>query len=565
MNLSNNLELKASYARQLVFLYWVRQCFNSFDVRIPSYFFSIGVSVAFVLLFNKSFFTAAWNTQQIDSFGAVAFLYSLIVVLWLLTFFFVNLICVPYIVKPISIFILIGGSLSAYFMDSYGLAIDKEMLRNAWETDADEVQGLVNIYLLGYVMLLGVLPSILVIKARIRWGNFWKEFKLRIIPAGVSLLVSVLIILSLSDYYSSFFRNHKSVRFFANPLGFVNAGVALVGESVRHPLVMDLISNDARLGAGTIQQTKPLLVIFVVGETARAANFGINGYERNTTPQLAQKEIISFSHFSSCGTSTAVSVPCMFSAFTRAEYSDSKAKAQHGLLDFINVAGVDVLWRDNNSGCKGVCDRVLYEPPNELIASAQCKDGNCFDEALLNNLSNKLTGRNQFIVLHQKGSHGPAYDQRYPDSMRVFQPVCNGSRLQDCSTEEVVNAYDNTIYYTDYFLGSVIDWLTSLKTTYNTVMVYVSDHGESLGENNLYLHGMPYAFAPDYQRHVPFVFWASSGFYRDRGLNKDCLIGLKTHVFSHDNIFHSVLGLLDIKTKHYQPELDIYAPCINLR
>ncbi|WP_323815917.1 phosphoethanolamine--lipid A transferase [Cellvibrio sp. NN19] len=567
MNLSNNLQVVnnsqfvESHESPLLPA-WVRRRLDLLNIQLPSYFFSAGISIAFVLLFNKSFFGAAWNTQPLDSLSAVVFLLSLAPLLWLLTFLFINALCIPYLAKPLAILLLVGGSFAAYFMDAYGLTIDKEMLRNAWETDIDEVEGLVNFHLIGYVIFLGVLPSILVAKARIRWGGFWHEVRWRIIPGAITLIISVIVILSLSDYYSSFFRNHKNVRFLANPLGFVNAAIGLANESLQRPLVMDAISRDAHLGAGTTQQTKPLLVVFVVGETARAANFGINGYERNTTPMLAQKDIVNFSHFSSCGTSTAVSVPCMFSELPRADYSARKAKSQHGLLDFISVAGVDVLWRDNNSGCKGVCDRVPYESSNELLSADLCKDGECFDEALLDNLSSKLTGRNEFIVLHQKGSHGPAYDQRYPDSMRVFQPVCSSNRLQDCSREEVINAYDNSIHYTDYFLGRVIDWLTAQQAAYNTVMVYVSDHGESLGENNIYLHGMPYAFAPDNQKQVPFIFWASSSFYRDRALNKECLMKLKDREFTQDNIFHSFLGLLDIKTKYYQPKLDIYASCI---
>lgn len=568
MNLSSNLpaahspQLTESQSKHLLST-WISQYVDSFNFQLPSYFFSAGVSIVFVLLFNKSFFFAAWNTQQLDSSSAILFLSSLIPLLWLLTFLFINFLCVPYLAKTVGIFLLIGGSFAAYFMDTYGLTIDKEMLRNVWETDADEVHDLINVHLAGYVIFLGVLPSIFVAKIQISWGSFWQELKHRLIPSGVSLVVSVMLILSLSDYYSTFFRNHKDVRFLANPLGFVNAAIGLASESIRRPLAMNAISNDARLGAGTTRQTKPLLVVFIVGETARAANFGINGYARNTTPILAQKDVINFSHFSSCGTSTAVSVPCMFSELPRAGYSARKAKSQHGLLDFISVAVVDVLWRDNNSGCKGVCDRVRYESSSELASSDLCIDGECFDGVLLNHLSNKLTGRNQFIVLHQKGSHGPAYDQRYPDSMRVFRPVCSSNRLQDCSQEEVINAYDNSIHYTDYFLGQVIDWLTAQQAAYNTAMIYVSDHGESLGENNLYLHGMPYAFAPDNQKQVPFIFWASSSFYRDRDLNKECLMKMKDHEFSHDNIFHSVLGLLDIKTKYYQSGLDFYAPCIS--
>lgn len=561
MNLPNNMHFKSFYNTS-IFVLLLRQRFELFTIQVSSKHFSCILSFLFILLFNKSFFSGAWNTQAIDSVSAAIFVVSFIPLLWLLTFFFINLICFPGIIKPVSIFLLICGSLAAYFMDTYGIVVDKEMLRNAWETDAREVQGLINLHLIGYVIFLGILPSIVVMKTKIIWNHPWREIKNRFIFTLASLLISILLILSLSDYYSSFFRNHKEIRFLANPLGFVNAGVSLVRESSQRPVVIDPISYDAKLGNGTLQQTKPVLIVFVVGETARAANFGLNGYQRNTTPLLAQKDVINFNNFSSCGTSTAVSLPCMFSRLTRSKYSNSKAKSQHGLLDFIHTAGIDVLWRDNNSGCKATCEGVAYESSEELLYSTYCKNGNCYDEVLLDKLSEKLTGRSQFIVLHQKGSHGPDYDQGYPDSMRVFNPVCSTNRLQDCSKEEVVNAYDNTILYTDYFLNKVINWLTAQEDNYNTLMVYVSDHGESLGENNLYLHGMPYAIAPEYQKRVPFIFWASPGFYQDRGLKKECLKKLKNNAFSHDNIFHSFLGLLDIKTVYYHSDLDIYASCI---
>lgn len=565
MNLPTNLESKSLFTTKIALPSRLRQRLELFNIQMPSQYFSIGISLIFTFLFNKSFFFSAWNTQALDSFNAVLFAVSLVPVLVLLTFFIINLLCIPYIVKPTIIFLFFCGSLAAYFMDTYGVVIDKEMLRNVWETDLKETHDLINAHLISYVIFLSILPSLLVLKTRIIWGTLLQELKNRILPTILSLIISLFLILSLSSFYSSFFRNHKDVRFLANPLGFVNAGVSLLKEQSQRPIVIDPISHDAKLGASNIQQTKPLLAIFVVGETARAANFGINGYHRNTTPFLAQKDIINFDNVISCGTSTAVSLPCMFSALSRSDYSDNKAKSQHGLLDFINIVGIDVLWRDNNSGCKGACDRIPYESSDDLISPEQCKDGNCFDEILLKNLENKLTGRNQFIVLHQKGSHGPAYDQRYPEAMRAFKPVCSTNRLQDCSVEQVVNSYDNSILYTDFFLSNVIDWLNAQQASYNTVMVYVSDHGESLGENNLYLHGMPYAIAPEQQKHVPFIFWASSSFYRDRGLSKDCLMNTRNQEFSHDNIFHSFLGLLDIKTKYYQQEMDIYAPCINNR
>lgn len=557
----NNQEIRHFQDFQTGFLVSVSRAIENFNMQIGSQGFAIGLSLIFVLLFNKSFFLSAWHIQPMDSLSTFSFNVSLIVLLWLSIFFFISLFSIPGVIKPVSIFLFFTGALAAHFMDAYGVVIDREMLRNVWETDLRETEGLINFHLIMYLLVLGILPSVLVLKTKILWGKFSYELGLRIASLIGSLLIAVLLIFNISNYYSSFFRNHKEVRLLANPLGFVNATFSLAHEISQGPLAVEPISQNARFGSAVHNQSKPLLVVFVVGETARAANFALGGYKRNTTPVLAGKDIIYFNNFFSCGTSTALSVPCMFSSLSRANYNNRKAKSLHGLLDFIHTAGMDVLWRDNNSGCKGTCDRVMYES-TENFQSGDCKDGICFDEALLHNLSAKITGNNQFIVLHQKGSHGPYYNQQYPRSMQIYKPVCDTNQLHNCSREEIVNAYDNTIRYTDYFLGKVIDWLVTQQDSHNVVMVYVSDHGESLGENNLYLHGMPYAIAPNVQKHVPFIFWASPGFYHDRKLKKECLFNQKSERYSHDNIFHSVLGLLDIETDYYQPNLDIFSPCI---
>lgn len=537
--------------------------YSILNIHVSSLHFSMILSGFFVILFNKSFFSSAWAVFDIHSVSSFLFSMSLIPVLWLITLFFIYLICIPAIAKPLSIALLVGGAFSAYFMDTYGVVIDKEMLRNTLETDSHESLGLFSTRLIAYVFILGLLPSWMVLKVRIIWNNPWSEIVKRLLTLAVVLMASLLIVLSLSSYYSSFFRNHKEVRFLANPLGFMNATLSLANEAKKAPLVIEPISQDARLGEGTLQQSKPVLVVMVVGETARAASFGIDGYKRNTTPLLSKKDIIYFNQFSSCGTSTAVSLPCIFSTLSRKEYKDKTAKSRHGLMDFIQAAGVDVLWRENNSGCKGVCDRVPQESFKQETPTPWCNHGNCYDEVLLHDLDRKVSGKNQVIVLHQNGSHGPAYDQRYPEAMRFYTPVCHTNQLQNCTREEVVNAYDNTIRYTDHFLSKVVEWLQEQQETHNVVMMYVSDHGESLGENRIYLHGMPYAIAPEFQTRVPFIFWASPGFYKDRKLAKECLSSLRTHSFSHDNIFHSLLGLVDIQTKYYQPELDIFHSCLD--
>jgi lipid A ethanolaminephosphotransferase len=352
--------------------------------------------------------------------------------------------------------------------------------------------------------------------------------------------------------YASFFRNHKEIRQMANPLNFIYAGLSYATTNDRI-IEVKPIENDAAISASGKAIEKPTLFILVVGETARADHFGINGYERNTTPLIAQQNIINFPQVISCGTETAVSVPCMFSNLGRSGYSDSKAKSQEGLLDVISHAGISVLWRDNNSSCKGACNRVNYEEMQHLQVPELCTGRECFDEILLHQLDEQVASAagSKVIVLHQKGSHGPDYFKRYPQSNEFYAPVCKSNQLQNCTKAEVVNAYDNTIRYTDYFLNKTIEWLKSKGDYYNTSLIYLSDHGESLGENNLYLHGMPYSIAPKEQKQVPFFMWLSAGYSAANHIDSDCMRDLSVNPYSHDNLFHTVLGMLNLQTHVY--------------
>jgi len=256
----------------------------------------------------------------------------------------------------------------------------------------------------------------------------------------------------------------------------------------------------------------------------------------------------------------------MFSLLERKNYSDSKAKEQESVLDVIHRAGVPVLWRDNNSSCKGTCDRVAYEDMRNLKIPLLCNERECFDDVLLYQMDERLAQMSnlagaKLLVLHQKGSHGPDYHNRYPAEQEVFKPVCKTNQLQNCSNQEVINAFDNTIHYTDFFLNNTIEKLKSLSDHYNTALVYLSDHGESLGENNLYLHGMPYMIAPEAQKHVPFFFWFSSGYSQANGVDPECLKAKVDGDYSQDNLFHTLLGLTNVETSVYQPELDMLNGC----
>jgi len=366
--------------------------------------------------------------------------------------------------------------------------------------------------------------------------------------------------------YAPLFREHRQVTQKINPTSYLYALGKYAGQrwgAKEAALVVAPIGLDAVRSAAAAARPRKSLVVFVVGETARADHFGLNGYARDTTPELSRLGVLDFSNVASCGTSTAVSVPCMFSDLGRAGYSDRAAKTREGLLDVLQRAGVAVYWRENNSDCKGTCLRV----PNDSVMGnprhPHCDAQGCRDEALLEGLSAYMDAHpgDAFIVLHTLGSHGPAYYRRYPPEFERFKPVCRTNQLGDCPREALVNAYDNSILYTDYFLAQVVGLLQKQAATRDTAMVYVSDHGESLGENGLYLHAAPYAIAPRAQTHVPMVMWLSPGAVRDWGVDTACLAARRDASYSHDNLFHSFLGMFEVRTGVYKPQLDLLAPC----
>jgi lipid A ethanolaminephosphotransferase len=298
--------------------------------------------------------------------------------------------------------------------------------------------------------------------------------------------------------------------------------------------------------------------VMVVGETARAEQFSLNGYKRETNPELMKMaELYNFSDVEACGTDTAESLPCMFSHLDRNSYSRNEAFKHENILDILQRTGVNVFWLDNNSGSKGVADRIPTISLSHEKNAALCSAEECFDEIILERLD-RLLAQNQgdmLLVLHQKGSHGPSYYKRSPAGFKRYQPECTQDNVQDCEQQSIINAYDNTIVYTDHFLARLIRRLT--QENYPTAMLYASDHGESLGENNIYLHGLPFSIAPGQQTHIPMIFWGSAPFMRDKGVDTVALKNRLNDHYSHDNLFHTLLGVFEVRTEIYKPGLDI--------
>jgi len=514
-------------------------------------------SVLFLVLFdNFAFFSRSYN-----EFHSIPFVIGLGVVLTSLLILVFNLILNRWIIKPFLILIFILSSLAAYFMQNYGTIFDDKMIQNIFETDTKEAFALINFTEILYLIFFGIVPSIILYFVKIKKQPLKTELFSRVKYILGSLIIIVVTFFIFSKSFISFFREHKSLRQYTNPAVYIYNLVKYVNETyIRKPLPFRKIGLDAKIEPTT---TKQKLFIFVLGEAGRYDHFALNGYKRDTTPNLLKiKEIINYPDIHSCGTETAVSVPCMFSPYDRSDYSDRKAKSTESVIDVLAHAGVNLLWRDNDSGSKKVASRIKnYEDYNDANNPKFCNAGGCYDDILLQGLQKWVNEINNskpiFIVLHTKGSHGPKYFERYPKKYEKFKPVCKTNQLQDCTKEEIRNAYDNTILYTDHFLSEVINFLKHNEKKYAVGMFYIADHGESLGENGIYLHGLPYVIAPDVQKHPAAIAW----FGKDFDINQTCARKMATNPYTQNYIFSTILGIMGVKTKVYNPEEDIYRKC----
>ncbi len=531
--------------------------------RLPAHGLTSNTLIALVAVFlvasgNLSFFGKVLTAYPLATGNALA-LASLAAMLVGSTLLLLALTCFGRTTKPVLIGILLLASLAAHFMDSYGVVINDDMLQNAAQTNLAEAGDLLNFRLLGYFVMLGVLPAIAIARLPLRWRGIRVEAIARGKLLAAVVLLMVGTVLAFGGFYASFLREHKSLRSYANPGYFIYSAIKYSTGSlaVKSRQVLTSIGADAQIPASDVERE---LFILVIGETARADRFSLNGYIRDTNPQLRQANAISFSNFRACGTSTATSVPCMFSLLGMDKFDTKKGAAQENLLDVLTHAGVNVLWLDNNSDSKDVALRVPYQSYKSPEVNPLC-DPECRDVGMLSALQKHIDAQPRgdiFIVLHQMGNHGPAYFKRYPPEFEKFKPACQSADLSLCSREEIGNAYDNAILYTDFFLGKVIELLKMNDNKFETALLYVSDHGESLGENGVYLHGLPPAIAPDAQLHVPAILWLGSGF---KDVDFSALRRKSGTRFTHDNIAHTVLGAMEIGTSVYRPELDMLDGC----
>jgi lipid A ethanolaminephosphotransferase len=522
---------------------------------------ALAASLYWLAFANRSFFDHALqgaNDQAGWLFGA-----SLAVVLLALHFVVLLLVLNRWTARPLLALLVVISAVASFYVEHLGVYIDVPMINNVLATNVGEARELLGGALIGHLMLYAGVPLLLLSRVRI----VRKPLLQSVAGRSMSLVVAVSVML-LAAFISfkplvGVMRNHKELRYMVTPANWIWAtGSALLHDPHVDHRARVAVATDAAKGSVASALGRPRLLVFVVGETARAANWGLNGYSRATTPELARLAVINFKDVTACGTSTEVSLPCMFSLVGRRQYDETRIRHSESLLHVVARAGIQVSWIDNQSGCKGVCDGLPSQTAS-VVAGDACK-GDCLDDVLVAALDRQVEAAGagtHLVVLHMIGEHGPAYFRRYPRSFERFAPACAEDDLRRCDREAVVNAYDNALAYTDHVLAAMIRRLSQRTDQIDAALLYVSDHGESLGEERLFLHGVPYRIAPDEQLKVPMVMWMSPGYARSGGLDRDCLAARARSPASHDNLAHTVLGLLDVQTRDYVQDLDLTAGC----
>jgi lipid A ethanolaminephosphotransferase len=474
------------------------------------------------------------------------------------------------LVKPVLGVLTLVVGITAYFVRNYGVVLDPDMARNVLRTHPAEAGELLTLGLAWHT--LWVAGPVLWLLWRVQLTPLsWGRALLR--RAGLLLGAWIVLIAAIGSVYgplASLMRNHREIRYLITPANVLWSTSAALAREVRGATQPRTpIGLDAEAGPSWRARTRPLVVLLVVGESARDVDWGPLSAQVTTTPRLDKLPVIRIRDVRACGTNTEASLPCMFAPVGRRDYDESRIRGQESLLHVLARAGVGVHWRDNQSGCKGVCDGLPGDRADSVpdLDPTLCPQGRCFDEALVRDLGTRLASASgtQLWALHMIGSHGPSYFRRVPPAFERFEPTCREDELQRCSLEAIRNAYRNTLVYTDNVLATAIQALQAQADRVDSALVYVSDHGESLGERGLFLHGFPYAIAPGEQTRVPMVLWASSGFTRSVGLSEECFQALGERLASiqvtHDHLFHTLLGFFDVTTALYEPAWDLSSAC----
>lgn len=495
--------------------------------------FAIIMSLLNLILFHFPFYSFVVNNIDYKSFNGVFLIISVVIVMFVLNGFIFYLIC--FLSRSVGKFLLVVffiiNAIAVYFINTYGVLIDKTMIGNVFNTDYAESASFFSIKLLLYIILFGILPSIYIIKVKIITVT-WKKFA---VTSSLTLLFILVVVFANASNWLWIDKNAKVLGALPMPWSYT-ANTYLYYSSKAKSNEKEILLPDAK-----IKDEQKSVVVLVIGESARSQNFSLYGYGKNTNPRLSKIQNLFHFDATSCATYTTAGVKCIL------EYANTN-KLYEILPNYLNRNNVEVIWRTTNWGEPPV--HIQNYQNKDALMAADKSEGRDYDEVLLSGLKEQILASKKnkiLVVLHTSTSHGPTYSQKYPSQFEIFKPVCNSVELGDCSQAELVNAYDNTIVYTDYILSKVIEDLQGLNE-YKSTMIFVSDHGESLGEKNLYMHGVPISIAPKEQYEIPFIVWLSDG-SKQLKPNK---------ILSQNHVFHSVLNFLSMESPIYNEGMNIF-------
>ncbi len=513
--------------------------------KISLFTFSSIVSIATLLLYNIPFFTyVARNTNE--SLGGQLFLLaSLVVVMLALNFMmtYLTVFLLRMVGRVLLALLSVINATAVYFVFTYSVMIDATTIENVFNTRYSEASAFFSWSLWLFMLLAGVLPALFCLLQPVVIGRAKKMAAY----CGTSLAI-VLVIALLNISQTLWISQHDTeLGGLLQPWSYLANTYRVL--SSQH----DEQAEEIKLPDATIADNEKAVVVLVIGESARKANFQLYGYERPTNPLLTKQEGLKVYQATSCATYTTAGTK----AILEPKNSDDLYEV---LPNYAYRTGVDVSWRTSNWG----------EPPihigeyltNEEVGANFPDQDQSFDGILFAGLRERILSspKNKvLIILHTSTSHGPKYADKYPKEFEVFKPVAENVEEGEKNIGKLVNAYDNTIIYTDFLLDGLINTLRTM-TDWNSAMIFISDHGESLGENKMFMHGLPMRLAPKVQYEIPFLVWTSPNFreYKPTATSADAAAGELPAVLEQHYIFHSVLNLLSIHSPAYNEAYDIF-------
>ncbi len=486
-----------------------------------------------VLLYHFPLYRFAVNNlnyNTLSGFLLLCSLFTLTLVLNALIFYI--LVFLSSRIGKITIILLTNlSALAVYFVNTYNVIIDKTMMGNVFNTNFDEASSFWSFKLIFYIIFLGILPSFWIAKTKIkkpRLGRFFAQI-------GFTLIFIIVFVYANATNWLWIDKNSKALGGLVMPWSYVvNTHLFFYHKSQENK--QQILLPNAR-----IKNNQKSVAVLVIGESARSANFSLYGYPKNTNPLLSKIDNLHHYDAQSCATYTTAGVKCIL------EHENTN-KLYEILPNYLFRNDVEVIWRTTNWGEPTV---KINHYLNKGELEKMCEGDNCdYDELLLNRLNEQILASEKskvLVVLHTSTSHGPTYFKKYPPQFKKFSPVCESVELNNCTQEELINAYDNTIVYTDYILAKLIEQLKALNG-YNSSMFFVSDHGESLGENNLYMHGIPASMAPQEQLEIPFLVWLSDN---SKTLRPE-------EEVSQHHVFHSILDFLAIESPIFNKNKSLF-------